>query len=357
MINFIVSLLAKIFNIKNGCVIFIDRTTAADDNAEHLYRYVRKSINSERQLYFILNRDSPDWDRLRRDNFDLLDPRSIKAYVAIANCGLWICSDLEKVCQFNPKKNHRVPLVFLQHGVSMFKDVGDYVRKLLRLDMVVCTSEQEALFYEKTLLIPKNILKITGFPRHDLLYSRCVEDTCILVMPTWSSEVVWTIRHRGIKKARLLDWFKFWNGLILRLQKNKRLKIIVAPHPRMRVLFDVEEFENVQIKEKTESYQECIRKCKVLITDYSSISWDFAYINKCTIFYNPGYFSKFALNQIEKRGCGPVARTEEEVIREIDKILSGEKMFEERLRLAFSYRDRKNSERTWTEICKIIADE
>jgi hypothetical protein len=46
--------------------LFMDRDTQADDNAEHLYRYVigrHPGVN----CHFVLRRSSPDWNRLKEE--------------------------------------------------------------------------------------------------------------------------------------------------------------------------------------------------------------------------------------------------------------------------------------------------
>ena len=66
-------------NIKNNPIsitkkpwIFIDKETKADDNAEHLYRYIAKEHPSQ-PIYFVLNKNSIDWSRLKNSNFNLLE--------------------------------------------------------------------------------------------------------------------------------------------------------------------------------------------------------------------------------------------------------------------------------------------
>src|SRR5690606_31923634 len=51
--------------------LFMDRDTQADDNAEHLYRYVRRQ-HPEINAWFILRETSHDWQRLEDDGFRLL---------------------------------------------------------------------------------------------------------------------------------------------------------------------------------------------------------------------------------------------------------------------------------------------
>ena len=44
--------------------LFIDRDIIADDNAEHLYKYCIQKKDDGIEKYFIINKDSPDYERL-----------------------------------------------------------------------------------------------------------------------------------------------------------------------------------------------------------------------------------------------------------------------------------------------------
>src|SRR5699024_5929274 len=53
--------------------VLMDRDVNANDNAEHLFRYLRKrrrDINS----WFVVEKGSPDWNRLRAEGFKRLIP-------------------------------------------------------------------------------------------------------------------------------------------------------------------------------------------------------------------------------------------------------------------------------------------
>ena len=52
--------------------LLIDRDSSAQDNAEHLYRHLR-AHEPDVNAWFVLRRDSTDWDRLRAEGFRLLE--------------------------------------------------------------------------------------------------------------------------------------------------------------------------------------------------------------------------------------------------------------------------------------------
>ncbi|WP_440588459.1 hypothetical protein, partial [Campylobacter jejuni] len=52
--------------------LLMDRDYEADDNAEHLYRYIMQN-HPKQKIVFALRRDSKDWDRLKIEGFNLIE--------------------------------------------------------------------------------------------------------------------------------------------------------------------------------------------------------------------------------------------------------------------------------------------
>ena len=98
-----------------------------------------------------------------------------------------------------------------------------------------------------------------------------------------------------------------------------------------------------------------------LITDYSSIFFDFAYMNKPLAYYQfdydkfrsghyqEGYFS------YKRDGFGPVINSAEELMWWIKNVIAcsfaNEQKYTDRINEFFTLRDTKNCERTYNAIC------
>ena len=97
----------------------------------------------------------------------------------------------------------------------------------------------------------------------------------------------------------------------------------------------------------------------MLITDYSSIAFDFAYMNKPLIYYHfdyheyrkkqhpEGYF------KYENDGFGPIVETKENLCEYIDEIIDDFKnteKYEKRAKQFFDLRDKNNCKRVYEKI-------
>jgi CDP-glycerol glycerophosphotransferase (TagB/SpsB family) len=114
----------------------------------------------------------------------------------------------------------------------------------------------------------------------------------------------------------------------------------------------------------TADYQEIFKTASLLITDYSSVAFDFAYLNKPVLYtqfdkksffekhlYIEGYFS------YEKDGFGPVVYDYDSTVNEIIKFIENDckldKKYEKRIDKFYKYRDKNNCKRVYEEIKKL----
>ncbi|EII8776082.1 glycosyltransferase, partial [Campylobacter coli] len=94
--------------------LLMDRDYEADDNAEHLYRYIMQN-HPKQKIVFALRRDSKDWDRLKIEGFNLIEFESSEFKRIVKNSSKIISSHcdyyLTKYIQYGSQ------FIFLQHGV------------------------------------------------------------------------------------------------------------------------------------------------------------------------------------------------------------------------------------------------
>jgi CDP-glycerol glycerophosphotransferase (TagB/SpsB family) len=110
------------------------------------------------------------------------------------------------------------------------------------------------------------------------------------------------------------------------------------------------------------NYTKAFKESDLLITDYSSVYFDFSYLHKPVIYtqfdynyyyenhgvYDHGYFSE------KEDGFGPVVSTYEETVNEIITCINNHfklaPMYKKRVEEFYEYHDRNNSARVYNAI-------
>ncbi|WP_198672584.1 CDP-glycerol glycerophosphotransferase family protein, partial [Helicobacter burdigaliensis] len=109
--------------------MLMDRDCKADDNAEHLYRYIMQN-HPEQKIIFALRKDSEDWDRLEKEGFKLVEFGG-QDFKKIFNKASKIISshcDNYVDMQLNSHTLNSKEFVFLQHGVT-HNDVSSWLNQ------------------------------------------------------------------------------------------------------------------------------------------------------------------------------------------------------------------------------------
>ena len=125
------------------------------------------------------------------------------------------------------------------------------------------------------------------------------------------------------------------------------------PHPELiKYLDKIPVGENVEIS-VNESYSKLFGESSILITDFSSVYFDFAYLKKPVIYYQPnddyhydeGYFD------YETMGFGEVIVSESKLFDKIKYYFLNdfqmEDVYLERVECFFKYTDRNNCKRVY----------
>jgi CDP-glycerol glycerophosphotransferase (TagB/SpsB family) len=110
--------------------------------------------------------------------------------------------------------------------------------------------------------------------------------------------------------------------------------------------------ENITISLE-DSYQDLFRDSSILITDYSSVAFDFAYLKKPVIYYQPNddYPYEKGYSVFEEMGLGDVILKEEDTVDKIKEYIDTgclmENKYIERVNNFFKYTDKNNCKRVY----------
>lgn len=363
--------------------IFMDRDIQADDNAEHLYRYVKNKY-PEQKIFFVLRQDSHDWTRLESEQFNLIDFGSEKHEKALQSCAKIISSHADHYVTNYLGKNmlRGRHFVFLQHGVTK-DDLSAWLNAKEQIDCIITTSnpEKQSLCENGTRYkFTEKEVVLTGFPRHDLLLNKSKNtNTTILFMPTWRKNIVGNRIAGGsdfeynddfVKTEFFIHWQDVLTSSRLKeISEKYNANIIFFPHAYIQPYidsFNLPEYVKV-MNHVTGSMQKLFIDANILVTDYSSVAFEMAVQKKSAIYYQfdeESFFSgshNYVKGYFDYRehGFGPVVINQNELFSalttQLDLACLPDATTLARMDMAFPYQDGGNCERTYQAISALDA--
>lgn len=356
---------------KSNIWLLTDRDYEADDNAEHLYRYIMQN-HSKQKIVFALRKESSDWKRLEKEGFNLVEFGSYKFRKIVNESSKIISSHADSYLM--RYITFRQQFIFLQHGV-----IKDDLSKWLnsrKIDLFITSTKEEynsiVNDYNRYKFGKKEVV-LTGLARHDtLLKNNQNSIKQVLVMPTWrhylSGLMIGNSWIRKLKDSfRESEYFQKWNSLLnsdvlQKLCKKYSYAIVFNPHPNIiPYLKDFEIPSYVSIANENKSLQDLFCKSSLMITDYSSVAFEMAYLGKSVIYYQfdkEEFFSSHTLQKgyfdYEKDGFGPVVENEENLLKQLENFLRNDckpfGIYKDNINLAFIFKDGRCCERNYKVI-------
>lgn len=363
-----------------------DRKTKADDNGEAFFTYMNTKGKSRKiDTYFVLDRESKDYERLCKIG-KVVSFGSRKHKLLALLCDKIISSQGEDFVfnVFGDKLYlykdimHQQKFVFLQHGITK-DDLSRWLMKPNKnISLFITTTNME---YQSILdceyYYNKLQVKCTGFPRYDYLYDNSEYEKLIIFMPTWRAYLVDKYNvdsdsrdlKRGFGNSLYCQMYQklFSDDRLYNAIKKNGYKLGIMWHPMMprECMEHICQNKEITIYDRNMQYKQLFAIAKLVITDYSSAVFDFAYLRKPVLYYqndieefysgkhtyNKGYFD------YEKDGFGEVEYTTESLInRIIEYVENGCQLkdrYRERIEKTFPFHDKENCKRVYEEIIKI----
>ena len=138
-------------------------------------------------------------------------------------------------------------------------------------------------------------------------------------------------------------------------------KLIYLIHPILSPqIGDYTVNENVEIIPGSEiNYETILSESSLMLTDYSGIQFDFAYMHKPVLYYHPDTLPPQYDSNVydyETRALGPVLKNHEAVVEALCRYMRNhcrmEAEYEDRVNRFFAFSDRENSRRAYEESVK-----
>lgn len=340
LLMLIPSLIFRLVNkLKHRKLWLVAEQGEARDNGYHFYKYVRERHPSD-YCFYAINPESAGYKKVEKLG-NVIKWGSLKHWLYYMSANLNISSQ---------KSGNPAPIfwyvmhvrlglydnrVFLQHGITKDDSKWLYYDQT-HFKYFVCGAKREYDYILEKFGYKKENLLLTGFPRWDNLkdISKEQKNKSILIMPTWRN---WlggdTNKVFTIKDFLKTDYYKKWSEIINDkefieyIEKNK-IDVYFYPHIHMQkfLSYFASTSRNIKIVSCDSDIQKYFNKCSLMITDYSSVAFDFAYLEKPVIYYQFD-LEEYRRKQLQegyydyrKDGFGPVVENEKELIESIKKI-------------------------------------
>lgn len=283
---------------------------AAQDNAIVLFRHVKNNRKDIRAKYLI-DRKSKDLINLSDVKGSVVYKYSFRHYWNLLTASVLISSQSKfHGYKLGPPKNAEFtkriiakPFVFLQHGVIGLKKIG-FHRSNYRVatDLFFSSTKYEQEIICSEFGYAEHEVPLVGLPRFDLLRDISSQHKEILIMPTWRKSLQ-NVNEEEFRKSGFYQKYisLFRNETLIEYCKKNGFTLKFYLHPLISQ--HIEAFRDLSpivklISSGQEDVRDLLMKASILITDYSSVAWDFLYMKKPVVFY------QFDLEQYNKEHGG-----------------------------------------------------
>lgn len=323
--------------------LFNDRPINANDNAEVLFEHVNKHYpRIAKHSYYVLSKNSPEIERISKIGKVVIQ-NSLKHKFLYLNSKYILTSHLATAFfkpfsikflkYYNDLFDNKI--IWLQHGITMndIERAANKFNKQISKVIISAKFEQE-IFAQKKYFFDQNDILVTGFSRYDNLKNNTANN--ILIMPSWrsylSGKILSNGMHAPIKGFTESEYYRNFSNLLtnkrlITFLENSVYSIIFVLHPGLRQYSNYfKKFESKKIKILTKSsvsYRDLFNTSSLMVTDYSSVFFDFAYLEKPCIFFQfdkKDFFEKHykeGLFKFETMAPGPICITDDEVVSQI----------------------------------------
>lgn len=348
----------------------------ARDNTYYLFKYLRIE-HPEIDSVYVLDKRSIDMNRVHPLG-EVVHYGSLRHWIYYLSAEVNISSQKggkpnAAVCYVlevmtGLLKNTRV---FLQHGI--IKDDLPFLHyEKAKLSLFMCSTQREYDFVCDNFGYPDGAIVLTGMCRYDNL-TDVSDGTSIGIMPTWREWLYQTHEMEDIEGTTDFEqtgFYKMWSSLIRQLldrYAQTNVKLVLCLHRNMQQYNRYFESLSNRLEVINLSNGDVIDVLKgsaCLITDYSSVAIDFAYLGKPLAYYQADYeqFRQHHLPEgyynYEKDGFGKVCYTQEAMLDWVDScVRSGfavDALYAKRAESFFTFRDQKYCERNYTAIRNLL---
>lgn len=361
------------YHRKNIWLTF-DKLYKGGDCGEYFYKYMESRKDTEVVPAYVIRQNAPDRKRLEQEGYRPLiyGTQRQKLHWLYAQMIFATHSSVHGFNGFNAWEVHfiqdrlRAVNTCIQHGLSVQDLTFDSNRIVNNNKRYYCASHCEVENLSKPAYdYAPDVLRLTGIPRYDGLVDQ--DKKQILITPTWRSYIAMPAVMGESRpynpEFKNTDYYKIFQTLL----ENKVLsetaaktgyRIVYLLHPVIssqkedfRPANDIEIVSAVDV-----NYEKILTESSLMVTDYSGVQFDFAYMRKPVVYFHPpklpphyeegGFF-------YDTQGFGEICREIDELVETLCSYMESgcelKPFYRARQNDFFAFEDRENCRRIYED--------
>lgn len=358
--------------------IISDRGMAAGDNGEAFFKYLTKRSDLPADVFFVISKKSLDYDRMKEIG-PVLNHGSLRHKLKhlLADKIISSQADIETTNPFIRQVDHFIDLfkfdfIFLQHGVIRH-DLSDWLNRFNKnIHRFVVTSEKEYnSLFSNPYYYPEDRVVLSGLPRYDLLESNPQKK--IILSPTYRKSLArMKTDKNGSRNYDPLFKYSEYRDFYNRFINDDRLisamkEYGVTGEFYLHPVFssqrsDFDENDTFKLMHYPYNYKKAFEEGSLLISDHSSVVFDFAYLRKPVLyayfdvdtFFMGHTYSKsdFFSDRLDGFGevCDDYSSLVDETIKSIRNNFKLSDKYRNRIDKYFAFSDQGSSKRLYERI-------
>lgn len=355
---------------KKNIWLTFDKLYKGGDCGEYFYKYLADHRPAGVEPVYVIRQDAKDYERLRKEGYCPMAYRTGKQRLSYLYAKMVFAthSGVPSFGGFNKwevrfvQDRIRAVNTCIQHGLSVQDLTYDSNRIVNNNKRYYCASKYEIEnLSQASYDYKEEMLRLTGIPRYDGLINR--DKKQILIAPTWRSYVampsVMGSERPYNPEFVHTDYYRIYKELL----DNKKLKetaarcgyrILYLLHPTLNAqLTDFHVGDGVETASSLEiSYEQALTESSLMVTDYSGVQFDFAYMRKPVVYFHtpllPPHYEEGGFFY-DTQGFGEICTKAEELVQTICEYMEHgcelKSFYRKRQDDFFAFEDRENCRR------------
>ena len=282
----LIKFVSRFLRMKN--IIILESSYGIGDNSGAFFNYIiDKNYNKKYKIVWMVNEPN-NYKNIRIKNVKFYKRRDLRFIFDLMRAKYIIYNDIPI-----PKLREEQIIIYLSHGCPPLKNVKGLIN--VKSDLCISPSEDVVDLISYQYSVDKDKMFVCGLPRNDYLF-KDTKALSLLTNKKYKKVIIWMPTFREVDPSHAIrnDSSRIYNfGIPLinsqddgytlneRLKENDTLLIIKPHHYQHKKVNKLKQMSNIMVisndllNEKKVNLYSLIKDSDALITDYSSVVFDY----------------------------------------------------------------------------------